>query len=169
MNKKIIIVRHAKAAIAENFGNDFDRPLTSQGKADAEAMGKQLKKNEILPDLIISSPAKRTRQTAKRLAIAIGYNVDEILWVEKLYHCTPEVIENVIEEVTDSVNTLMIVAHNPGMSEFSNMIDPSFRLMHLPTCGTVVVNTDTVSWSDFMNSKRKVILYKYPRQNNDTK
>ena len=65
--KKLIIVRHAHAV--HDGSADFNRTLTREGQEEAVAAGKMLKKNELIPDMIISSPAARTVQTAKKLLI----------------------------------------------------------------------------------------------------
>src|ERR1043166_6138604 len=100
------MIRHAKSSWANPLQSDFERPLNERGKHDAPEMGKKLKKENMVPDLIIASTAKRTRQTAKKIANAVGYDIDNIKWEEKLYHCIPSVFEELIYETSDKVKTL---------------------------------------------------------------
>ena len=144
--------------------SDFDRPLNDRGKDEAPAMGKRLKKMGISPDLIISSSAKRTRQTAKRIAGEVGYDADDIKWEEKLYHCTPSVFEEVIYGIPDRVKTVFIVAHNPGITDFVNQLSPDFVIDNMPTCGIAGAEVDAKEWNSFATAKRKVILYEYPEK-----
>jgi phosphohistidine phosphatase len=71
--KTLILVRHAKSSWKNISLDDFDRPLNKRGKKDAQLMGKKLKERQVVPDLILSSPAKRARKTAKAFAKAIAF------------------------------------------------------------------------------------------------
>jgi len=162
MQRTLILIRHAKSSWANPLESDFDRPLNERGKHDAPIMGERLKKLGVIPDLIISSSAKRTRQTAKRIADAVGYDIETIKWEEKLYHCSPSVFEEVISGVGDRIKTVFIIAHNPGITEFVNHLSPEFRIDNMPTCGIVGASIDAEEWNNFAVAKRKVFLYEYP-------
>ena len=162
MQRTLVLIRHAKSSWANPLQSDFERPLNDRGKIEAPAMGEKLKALHVIPDLIISSSAKRTRQTAKRIAKEVGYDADNIKWEEKLYHCIPSVLEEVIYEIKDSVKTVFIVAHNPGITEFVNQLSPEFRIDNMPTCGVVGARMEGVEWNNFSTAKRKVFLFEYP-------
>ncbi len=169
MQRTIVLIRHAKSSWANPLQSDFERPLNERGKKEAPEMGAKLKKMGVAPDLIISSTAKRTRQTAKRIAEEVGYDTDNIKWEEKLYHCVPSVFEELIFEVSDRVKTVFIVAHNPGITEFVNQLSGTFKLDNMPTCGIVGAHVETKEWNNFSMSKREVFLYEYPGKDDDTK
>ncbi len=160
--RTLVLIRHAKSSWANPLQSDFERPLNDRGKEEAPAMGGRLKKHNLVPDLIIASSAKRTRQTAKKIAKEVGYDADNIKWEEKLYHCIPSVFEEVIYEVDDSVKTIFIVAHNPGITEFVNQLSPQFRIDHMPTCGVVGAHMEGDQWNHFSTTGRKVFLFEYP-------
>lgn len=170
MERTLVMIRHAKSSWANPLQSDFDRPLNARGKEDAPHMGEKLKEANLVPDLIISSSAKRTRQTAKRIAKEVGYDVDKIKWEEKLYHCIPSVFEEVIYEINDAVKTVFIVAHNPGITEFVNQLAPDFCIANMPTCGIVAARVETAGqgWTGFPFAKRKVFLFEHPK-NDDSK
>ena len=130
-------------------------------------MGALLFKLGIVPDLIISSSAKRTRQTAKRIAREVGYETDNIKWAEKLYHCTPSIFEEVIYEVSEDVKTVFIVAHNPGITDFVNEQDPAFFIENMPTCGIAGIEFEADNWINYAIEKRKVFLFEYPGKHDD--
>ena len=132
-------------------------------------MGKKLKKLGIIPDLVISSSAKRTKQTAKRIAEEVGYDTDNIKWEEKLYHCIPSVFEELIYELSDKVKTVFIVAHNPGITSFVNQLSPDFSIDNMPTCGVVGAHVETEEWNNFSIAKRKVFLFEHPEKEHDNK
>ncbi len=158
------MIRHAKSSWANPLQSDFERPLNDRGKHDAPEMGKRLKKMGVTPDLIISSTAKRTKQTAKKIAEETGYNEDNIRWEEKLYHCIPSVFEEVIYEVSDKIKTVFIVAHNPGITDFVNQLSPDFTIDNMPTCGIVGAQVDADEWNNFNIADKKVFLYEYPEK-----
>jgi len=156
------MIRHAKSSWANPLQSDFERPLNERGKAEAPEMGKKLKHAGIIPDLIISSSAKRTRQTAKRIANEVGYEPERIRWEEKLYHCIPSVFDEMIGEISDDVRTLFIVAHNPGITDFVNNQSPEFRIDNMPTCGVVCVATEAEDWESYDSAGHEVFLFEYP-------
>jgi phosphohistidine phosphatase len=158
------MIRHAKSSWTNPLQSDFERPLNERGLKDAPSMGGRLKDMGVAPDLIISSPAKRAKETAKKIAEALGYDKDKIEWVDKLYHCIPSVFEEVIAEVSDSVNTVFIVAHNPGITDYANELSDKFRIDNLPTCAVVGAKADTDRWQDFNTAKKEVFLFEYPKK-----
>ena len=162
MQRTLILIRHAKSSWANALQSDFDRPLNDRGNEEAPAMGEKLRKKHLIPDLIVASSAKRTRQTAKKIAKEVGYDPDNIKWEEKLYHCIPSVFEEVIYELNTRVKTVFIVAHNPGITEFVNQLSPDFKIDNMPTCGIVGAHLNIDEWNSFPNAKKEVFLFKYP-------
>lgn len=165
MERTLVMIRHAKSSWANPLQSDFDRPLNDRGKADAPEMGARLRKQGIIPDLVIASSAKRTRQTAKKIAKEVGYDPENIKWEEKLYHCIPSVFEEVLAEVDEKVKTVFIVAHNPGITEFVNQFSPDFRIDNMPTCAFAGVRVETNEWNSFTIAKKRVFLFDYPGNN----
>jgi len=164
MQRTLVMIRHAKSSWTTIGEKDFDRPLNDRGKEDAPKMGERLKKMNIIPDLIIASTAKRAKQTAKKIAEAIGYDEEKIQWEEKLYHCGPAEFEGVIYQVDDNVKTTFIIAHNPGITEFVNQLSPAFNIDNMPTCGAVGAYMETDHWNEFPTAKRNVFLFEYPKK-----
>ena len=169
MERTLVMIRHAKSSWANPLQSDFERPLNDRGEHDAPMMGEWLKQMDVIPDLIISSTAKRAKQTAKRIAEAIGYDTDKIQWIDKLYHCIPSVYEDVIQEIDESLSTVFMVAHNPGITEFVNDLLPGFHIDNMPTCGMVGAHINAEEWSDFINASKEVFLFEYPRKQHDHK
>jgi phosphohistidine phosphatase len=164
MERTVVMIRHAKSSWANPLQSDFERPLNDRGEQDAPMMGERLKKLKVLPDIIIASTAKRAKQTAKKVAKAVGYNEEEIQWEEKLYHCIPQVFEEVLYELDDAIKTVYIVAHNPGISAFVNQLSKEFTIENMPTCGVVAASMEMKYWSDFASVDKKVFLFEYPKK-----
>ncbi|MEI8278563.1 MAG: histidine phosphatase family protein [Bacteroidota bacterium] len=164
MQRTLVMIRHAKSSWVNPLQSDFERPLTERGREDAPNMGERLKKSNIKPDLIIASTAKRAAQTARKIAKATDYDVANIKWLDKLYHCIPSVFEEEIYEIDDAVKTVFIVAHNPGITEFVNKLSSDFVLDNMPTCGVVAAHLQAAHWNQFSTAKREVFLFDYPKK-----
>lgn len=164
MERTLVLIRHAKSSWAEIGQADFERPLNERGENDAPMMGNRLKNIDLVPNLIIASTAKRAKQTAKKIADAIGYDKEDIQWEEKLYHCMPPTFEEVISGIKDGVKTVFIVAHNPGITAFANTLSQSFSIDNMPTCSIVAAQMDLEDWEEFKTAKKKVFLFDYPKK-----
>jgi len=164
MQRTLIMIRHAKSSWANPLQSDYDRPLNERGMHDAPMMGERLKKKGLIPDLIISSTAKRAAQTAKKIAAAVDFSEENILWKNRLYQCIPSVFEEVIQEVDDAIQTVFVVAHNPGITDFVNELVPGFRIDNMPTCAMAGVHVEAEFWSDFIHAQKEVFLFDYPKK-----
>lgn len=126
----VILVRHAHADWPDYHGCDVDRPLTPQGEADAAATAQAIRAAGGIPAVLLASPALRTRQTATIIARTLGLDDSAIVLVESLYNASAETLESELREVAATAGgTVMLVAHNPGISELARRLgrDPSFR------------------------------------------
>lgn len=112
--KELLILRHAKSSWSDPVAADHDRSLNKRGKDDAPRMGDLLRYEELVPDLIISSTAKRARHSAELVAEAAGYEGD-ILLTRDLYHADPSSYLEIARELGANHQRLMLVGHNPGI------------------------------------------------------
>ena len=148
MPKHLVLMRHAKSGWSDTELRDFDRSLSNRGKQDAPLMGKLLADKGIQPDLIISSDAVRALSTAKLVAQALGYPVGRILTNHALYLAPPNVLLDAVSNASADCETVLLVAHNPGMTELANQLSEA-HIDNLPTCGVFIVKTDLPDWSSF--------------------
>ena len=160
--KTIILTRHAKSDWGIPGQADYDRPLNARGKSDAPMMGARLAKKPISVDLLISSTAKRAAETAILIAHELTYNTDGIQWLDRLYHAKPRVIQDVILETDDNHNTILIVCHNNGITEFANSLSGTVTA-DMPTCAMMAFTIDIESWKDFPLAKKTLLFYDYPK------
>lgn len=167
MQRKLVLIRHAKSSWAIPTQKDFDRTLNDRGTKDAPVMGKRLKKLGFVPDLIVSSTAQRARQTTQHIAKVVGYKLDAVQWEDKLYHCPSFIYEEVIYALPAQVQTVYIIGHNPGITEFANELSPNFFVGDMPTCAVVVAAFEAQAWTDFPNAQKQIILFDYPKNDND--
>ena len=150
--KTLLLLRHAKSIWKKLNLTDHDRLLNERGKKDAPKMGKVIKELDIVPDLIISSPAKRAMDTAKLVAENCKYKKN----IEKnplLYASTLENYIDVIHMVSDYYQKVLVVGHNPIIEEL--VIKFINRMEIIPTCTLVQLSLNIQSWKllDGLNYK----------------
>lgn len=143
--KTIIILRHGKAEIGDFDTDDFDRNLTDRGRKNASNMGKFIYNKINNPDLIIASDSKRTTQTAKSACENMNYPKEKIQFDSDLYLASMRRILKIIFNLSDAINSCVIVGHNPGLTDLINHF--GVRLDNLPTASAVCFYFETDKWS----------------------
>ena len=112
--RELILLRHAHAEPADNGQADIDRPLSPHGLAEAEAAGRWLLEQRLVPDRVLCSPARRTRETLEAVLELTGY-VEQRL-EQRIYDATPGALAALVEEHRE-VERLLLVGHNPGLEQ----------------------------------------------------
>ena len=160
--KRLLMVRHAKSDWGDLKLKDFDRPLNERGKINAPDMGQRLKHRHYYVDQIVSSSSKRTQGTSKRIAKAIGYEKEKIVWLDELYHANSKKIREVIYALDNDVDSVMIVCHNTGITDFVNSLC-GYITDNVPTCGMVAFQIDCDQWPAFEEANKRFVFFDYPR------
>jgi phosphohistidine phosphatase len=160
--KSIILIRHAKSSWANDALNDFDRPLNERGKKEAPEMANRLVRNKISIDQFLSSPARRAKKTARLFIKEFGRDENEIIFSPELYHAATQTFVKVISGLNDDLNIVAIFSHNPGITEFANMLT-EFQIDNMPTCGIFAVKAFTDQWSEFAGAKKELWFFNYPK------
>ena len=150
--KTIYIVRHAKSSWDFPHLSDHERPLLEKGKKRTRLINEYLIQHHIHVDLIISSHAVRAHETAKIIARAIGYPPESIRLDRMIYHANAERVIDQFYDLPESVNSIMLVGHNPTFTNFANMFLDE-KIDWLPTSGLVCVEFDTDQWEKVPVSK----------------
>ena len=115
MNKcTLLIMRHAKSDWSVNRP-DFGRPLNKRGLKDAARMGKWLRRQELLPDTVVSSPAKRALHTTQIVCEQAGMDRDAIITDDRIYEAELGELLDVINEHIQDRKSMLITGHNPGL------------------------------------------------------
>ncbi|MCP5096678.1 MAG: histidine phosphatase family protein [Chloroflexi bacterium] len=143
--KTLLICRHAKSSWDNSYLGDHERPLNKRGKAAAPKMGQHLKAEDVVPDLIISSTAKRAIETAKAIIIASEFE-GELQVTRDFYLADPEAYYDILCTVSDEFNCVMVVGHNPGMEELvDELTDVSTRFT---TANIAHIELPISAWKD---------------------
>lgn len=145
--RTLVILRHAKAE-GPNEVSDMDRSLTERGHADAGAAGAWLVARGYVPDLVICSPARRTRQTWHGVAVAMAeHGSPEVLYQREAYGGEPADLLSLLRATPAQIGTVLLIGHNPGVSLISAGLDPagSSEPDGLRTSG-IAVHAPDVAW-----------------------
>jgi phosphohistidine phosphatase len=155
--KLLTLIRHAKSE-QDTDDSDFDRVLTEKGVEDAYKMGEHIAKHLPKPDLIISSPAERAAHTAEIIAEQIGYDEDEIEFVDEIYLCSTTEFLEVLLEQNVKTKHIFLVAHNPGLTNLANLLTNS-NIDNMPTCSVAHLELDFHKWDDIEPETGRVLEF----------
>ncbi len=141
--RQLLVLRHAKSAWDTVVSNDFDRPLSKRGKRDAPRIGGWLRQQGLVPDLVMSSPARRARKTATKVCRELGVPKQAICWEPEIYAASTETLVHVLSECREDAKIVLLVGHNPGLENLLNYLcGPS---VILPPDGKLLP-TATLAW-----------------------
>lgn len=161
--KILTLVRHAKSNWNDSSVSDRERTLNARGERDAPIMGERITQHGIRPSLIISSPAVRAWSTAKIIAEKLGYPLEFLQREKDLYLASLNTLLETLLEQDNGFNNIMIVGHNPGLTEFANFLSPDLT-NNLPTAGVVSVQLEQDDWNLLEQPQTELLTYDYPKR-----
>jgi len=168
LSRKLSIIRHAKSSWDDPVIADFDRPLNPRGMRDAPLMAARLAANGILPDRIISSPAKRAICTARTFAKELALEPAVIEPDERLYLASADTLLDIIRDQDRSVGSLMLFGHNPGLTELVHRLGDC-PLSNLPTCACAIFRIDGEDWAGTSRRTAHLEIVDYPKKRTSPK
>jgi phosphohistidine phosphatase len=133
--RRLTLLRHGKAEAADAYPEDYERPLTHRGTIEAQEMGARLVKRNLIPDLILVSPAERAWATAEIVAAACELDAKQVQCARELYLASPERTWLLLAHRAASLNHILICGHNPGLSLIASRFGPKPEGRELPTAG----------------------------------
>jgi phosphohistidine phosphatase len=117
MPRELLILRHAKSDWDSNGASDFHRPLAKRGKKDAPRVGEWLYREGLIPQVIVSSPAQRARETAVKVCKCLDLSKKDIVWDEDVYDADLPVLLGVLARIPQDAELALLIGHNPGLEE----------------------------------------------------
>ena len=161
--KTIYLIRHAKSSWSNGQLSDFDRPLNERGKRDRVTMANRLKAREEKPEIWISSSAKRTRQTTKKMCSILGFDFSEVVFFDELYHASHFDILNCINQLENENQILFLTGHNPGISVFCDCL--CNYSVDFTTCGIAKIEFESAKeWAEISGGTGNLIYFDYPKK-----
>ncbi|MEV0594374.1 SixA phosphatase family protein [Nonomuraea cavernae] len=153
--RTLIVLRHAKAAHVAGLA-DRDRPLTGRGEHDAERAGKRIREMGLAPDLVLCSPALRTRRTAE-----LAFPGLEPSYEREIYEAYPDELLELLRRTDADAGTVVLCGHNPGVHELAVELaggDYVFR-----PGAFAVIRTDS-AWTDLGPSEGDLVMRWDPKE-----
>ncbi len=160
--KRLTLIRHAQADNPLPDQQDWHRPLTKRGQRDAKEMSRRLKEQQPRPEIILSSPAIRAKQTAEIFAACFAKA--ELVMNEELYLAEPKNLLAAIQQLGDVADHLILVGHNPGISELADQLSKDRRIEGMPTASIVTMEFSITTWQALLPATGINVDFDYPQR-----
>jgi phosphohistidine phosphatase len=176
--RRLVLLRHAKSDWPDEVP-DHDRPLAKRGRHDAPVVGRWLRDRGYLPDVVVCSTARRTRQTWELAAAKLGTS-PAVTFEPRAYVASAQTLLYLARELPPDCRTALIIAHNPGISELAaslagppqeagpqtesaGLAGTHHGRMSLPTAGVAVLEFGG-DWPDLAPGKARLADFAVPRE-----
>jgi phosphohistidine phosphatase len=156
--RKLFIIRHAHSEFTSRTQQDIDRPLTGKGNQQAGTMAARLQQLVPETDLLITSDAVRTKETCSYFSKM--YPEAPVIETHGLYHAAVNDFYAVITGLKDDYYNAAVFSHNPGITDFVNLLTDA-RIDNMPPCGIFAVTFEG-SWNAFKESEKKFLFFEQP-------
>jgi phosphohistidine phosphatase len=165
---RLMLLRHAKAEKAESGMRDRDRRLNARGREDAARIAAHMVRHALLPDRVLISSARRTRETWECMAPAFSADVP-VDYQDRLYESGTETILTAIKAADPAASVLLVIGHNPGLYDTARLL-----LAHrggeahalddgLPTSGLIVIDFADDGWRQLAARSGRLEAFVTPR------
>jgi phosphohistidine phosphatase len=168
--KLVYLLRHAKSSWSDSGLSDADRPLAPRGRRAAASLARHLPREDIRPELVLCSPARRTVETFERIAPAFGEGVT-LLVDDELYGASSEELVHRIRAVPETVSSVMIIGHNPGLHDLAILLagDGEQSALErlrakLPTGALVTLAVPNGTWRELETGRARVVGFVVPKE-----
>ena len=151
--KTLFVLRHAKSSWENPDVSDFDRQLNERGLKTAPIMGDRIYQNQFQPATIISSPAKRAKQTAVLIKETAQIEC-KIEYDERIYEASPHRLLEVISELDEKKGSAMLIGHNPGLEGLIKIL--TGKVQSMPTAALAVIDLDKENWNEIAAESGKL-------------
>ncbi len=160
--KTIYLVRHAKSSWDDPDLSDEERPLVEKGVRKTQQVIDYLNAHHITADLMLSSPAVRAFETAMLFAKGIRYPAEKITVMPEIYHFDSAYILRALQGLTDDIQSVMIIGHNPGITQLaSSLMEKDLEWLSTSAIAGIDIHTD--QWDRILDSKRSVRFILHPK------
>ncbi len=162
MPKTVLLLRHGKSDWKATYSQDHDRPLNSRGRCASRVMGRWLAETGPLPDLILCSTAVRARSTCIIASDAGSWQAD-VQYERGLYYAAPEDLIHYLQEVSDHIQTVMLVGHQPTWSMTAARLS-SCAVSEFPTASMARIDLMIENWEHAAPGTGKFIWHQLPKR-----
>jgi phosphohistidine phosphatase len=166
--RTVMMLRHGKSSWSDPTLADVDRPLAPRGRRAATKISRYLRRSKVRPDLVLCSPSLRTRQTLEAIQPSLGGR-SSVEYVPELYGSSAQELLQRLRAIPDSVESVMIVGHNPGLHDLAReLASQGAKLPQLeekfPTSALATLVFPGESWAVLRPGEAELVDYVVPRQ-----
>jgi phosphohistidine phosphatase len=162
--RHLTLMRHAQAERLAPGADDFDRSLDARGNEEATEMALRCLELRRVPDLLLASPALRTRQTAAIFVRLLELDPQRLRLDPRIYLGGPDPLRAVLGGVTQDLRHVLLIGHNPGIGELARELAPTAGLDEFATAGTCLLRLDCTSWNGLAGGIARDAHYDAPRR-----
>jgi phosphohistidine phosphatase len=159
--KSLLLLRHAKSSWDDPTLRDIDRPLKKRGVKAARRIGEFMRKRRVRPELVLSSPSRRTVQTVEIVVDAAGLDL-EPRYDERIYQAGSAALLEIVSQLEDSVSGVLLVGHNPGLEDLLERL--TNEVQPVPTAALARVSLRIKRWSDVQTARGKLEWIVRPKE-----
>ena len=159
--KTLLLLRHAKSSWKDTSVKDFDRPLNQRGLKAAPAIGRLMRKRKLQPELVLSSPAERARQTTQLVLEAAGLKT-EVRYDERIYEASAARLFEIVSQIDEEAGMVMMVGHNPGFEELLETL--TGEASSLSTAALACIELDSEKWSKVKAGENRLAWLVKPKE-----
>jgi phosphohistidine phosphatase len=164
LQRRLTLVRHGQAEWKDDGSSDFDRVLHRRGLSEATGMARRCREQGWIPDLILASSAQRTQQTAQCFMRELDLPGRRLQVAESMYLAGQSDLLNVTRGTGPRIAHLMLVGHNPGLTEFAQFLAPSAGLGIFDTGALCTLRLDLSDWRELDAGLARDVQYEAPRR-----
>jgi len=158
--KTLFLLRHAKSSRKDQSLPDFERPLNRRGKKATDKLGRYLKDELIVPDLVLSSPAVRARETIERVMKAANWIAD-VRFDQRIYEAGGLGLLEVVSQIENDHKTALLVGHNPGIEELLMLLTGESKKVR--TAALIKLELKSSKWATAADKRAKLAWRIKPR------
>jgi phosphohistidine phosphatase len=171
--RTLLLLRHAKSSRDDPGIEDFERPLAPRGRKAAPRIGRLMRERDLMPALVLCSPARRARETWDLAASALDFD-GPVRLDKRLYLADSAALLERLRACPGRAQSVLILGHNPGLGELACRLTgrgPKRDLARLrrkfPTGALAVLRFDAARWSEVEPGGGELALYAVPRELDD--
>lgn len=168
--RRLFLLRHAKSSWDDAALDDFDRPLSLRGRASAPVIGRHMADHALLPDFVLCSSARRTRDTLAGLLPFMPGDFD-VRFLAALYEADEERHLDLLRRHGGETRSVLVVGHNPGIAAAALALigrgNPAIVDQireKFPTAGLAVIDFEDGRWADLAESSGRIVAFFRPRE-----
>jgi phosphohistidine phosphatase len=151
--RTLYLLRHAKSSWEDESLGDFERPLNERGNKAADTIGQFVAQESLKPELILSSPALRARQTTE-IVLRVSRLQVELRFDVRIYEASLDTLLLILADIEPKKSVVLMVGHNPGFEELLHFLSGEVR--SVPTAALAKLDFESSDWKSLGRNEARL-------------